>query len=61
MADINFDCPLCGQNMDAPEEMAGMDIGCPSCEHGITIPKSSGQTANPVEEDASGAEGAKPA
>lgn len=38
MADINFDCPACGQNLDAPPDMAGLEIVCPSCENTITIP-----------------------
>ncbi len=31
MSQINFDCVFCGQNMDAPEEMAGQEIECPQC------------------------------
>ncbi len=26
MADVNFNCPHCGQNLDAPEEMAGQTL-----------------------------------
>ncbi len=45
MADIEFNCPACGQVLEAPEEMAGETIECPSCEVEISIPKS-------VQEDA---------
>ncbi len=38
MADINFDCLYCGQNLDAPEEMVGTSIPCPACGHDIRIP-----------------------
>lgn len=38
MADINFDCPYCGQNLDAPEEMAETIITCPACSKDIKIP-----------------------
>jgi len=35
---INFDCPHCGQNLDAPADMAHTGIACPACEQAITIP-----------------------
>jgi DNA-directed RNA polymerase subunit RPC12/RpoP len=38
MPDINFDCSNCGQNLDAPENMAGVTILCPSCKKDIVIP-----------------------
>jgi len=38
MADINFDCPHCGQNLDAPDDMAGWMIECPACGGKIKIP-----------------------
>ena len=38
MADINFDCPHCDQNLDAPPDMAGETIECPACEESIEIP-----------------------
>lgn len=38
MADINFDCPLCGQNLEAPPDMAGETIECPACSQQIQIP-----------------------
>lgn len=38
MAEIEFNCPACGQVLEAPEEMAGESLACPSCEAPITIP-----------------------
>ncbi len=38
MSEINFDCPHCQQNLDAPEDMAGWTIECPSCGEKIKIP-----------------------
>lgn len=38
MPDINFDCPFCKQNLDAPEDMTGMDIECPACGKSLKIP-----------------------
>ena len=38
MPDINFDCTFCQQNLDAPEDMTGMNIECPSCGKAIRIP-----------------------
>jgi len=36
--DINFDCPECGQNLDAPADMVGSIIECPICSKEIRIP-----------------------
>ncbi|MFH0908499.1 MAG: hypothetical protein V1929_07040 [bacterium] len=41
--DINFDCPLCGQNLDAPDDMIGLFIECPGCEKIIKVPSPSAQ------------------
>ncbi|MDR0993968.1 MAG: hypothetical protein LBN38_05330 [Verrucomicrobiota bacterium] len=38
MADLHFNCPHCGQNLDAPEEMAGETIDCPVCQKSFQIP-----------------------
>ncbi|MDB4459116.1 hypothetical protein N9059_00930 [bacterium] len=38
---INFDCPKCGQNIDAPPEMAGIEFPCPSCKDSLKIPEKS--------------------
>ena len=39
MADIEFSCSACGQVLEAPEEMQGDVIECPSCNAEITIPQ----------------------
>lgn len=39
--DINFDCPFCTQNLDAPPDMCGMEIECPTCENLIVVPHES--------------------
>jgi len=38
MADINFDCPHCGQNLETDEILSGTGIDCPVCKKFITIP-----------------------
>jgi len=38
MADIDFNCPHCGQNLNGPEEMAGQSIDCPVCSKNFQIP-----------------------
>ena len=43
MADIAFTCPHCTQHLEAPPEMAGDQLSCPTCKKGFKIP-----TAMPV-------------
>ena len=38
MPDVNFDCPACAQNIEAPLKMAGMKILCPGCRMLLQIP-----------------------
>lgn len=38
MADIDFNCTHCGQNLNGPEEMAGQTIQCPVCQKEFQIP-----------------------
>lgn len=38
MADVKFNCPHCKQPLEAPEEMRGQPIDCPSCNKAFTIP-----------------------
>lgn len=53
MSDINFDCPKCGQNLDAPSDLAGLFVECPSCATVIKVPAASGQASSyHVEPDA---------
>lgn len=35
---VNFDCPRCGQNLEASEFNAGKSLPCPSCSASIIIP-----------------------
>ena len=45
MSDINFDCPRCGQNLDAPADLAGLFVECPSCAAVIKVPATPGQAS----------------
>ena len=38
MADIAFICSNCEQKIEAPEEMAGLQVECPSCQRELLIP-----------------------
>jgi hypothetical protein len=38
MPDIHFDCSRCTQAIDAPEELAGQLIECPTCREMIEVP-----------------------
>lgn len=35
---INFDCPHCGQNIDADEIMRGISFPCPACDREFSVP-----------------------
>jgi len=35
---INFDCPQCGQNIDADADMRGQSLPCPTCGGDLDIP-----------------------
>jgi len=39
MSDYKFDCPHCGQSLEAPEDMLGETIECPSCGETLDLPK----------------------
>ena len=39
MPDMNFDCPHCSQNLEAPDSMAGDVIPCPTCERELKVPQ----------------------
>jgi membrane protein YdbS with pleckstrin-like domain len=39
MSDFKFNCPHCEQSLEAPEEMLGQTIECPSCNGTIELPK----------------------
>ena len=38
MSDMKFMCPKCKQSLEAPEEMMGQLIDCPSCGQPIEVP-----------------------
>ena len=38
MAEIDFDCPHCGQKLNGPGDMAGQIINCPVCNKPLQIP-----------------------
>lgn len=39
MSDYKFDCPHCGQSLEAHEDMLGETIDCPSCGGTLELPK----------------------
>ena len=41
--DITFHCPRCGQEIEAPGDMAGTDAECPMCGTPIHVPTPAGQ------------------
>ena len=41
MSDMKFTCPKCKQSLEAPEEMLGQLIDCPSCGQTIEVPRRS--------------------
>jgi hypothetical protein len=47
MSDINFDCPKCGQNLDAPTELAGLFVECPACANVVKVPSAAERHAPP--------------
>ena len=38
MSDFKFKCPHCQQSLEAPDEMLGTVIDCPSCKGRIQLP-----------------------
>jgi uncharacterized protein (DUF983 family)/DNA-directed RNA polymerase subunit RPC12/RpoP len=38
MSDLKFNCPHCQQSLEAPEELLGQTINCPSCNGRIQLP-----------------------
>ena len=38
MADIRFNCTACGQTLEAPAEMSGDLVACPSCSAEFRVP-----------------------
>ena len=48
MADIRFSCPGCGQVLEAPPEMVGELVECPSCQQQFSIPAEQGDSESPT-------------
>ncbi|MDA0321258.1 MAG: hypothetical protein O2923_00870 [Verrucomicrobia bacterium] len=48
MADIKFACLECQQALEAPDDMAGMDLECPSCNAQIQIPAQRNAASHPA-------------
>lgn len=46
MADINFNCPSCRQELTADAAMVGQEITCPTCNEMIIIQDQSGLRAS---------------
>jgi hypothetical protein len=38
MPDIHFECAMCKQSLEAPEELANQLIDCPTCKETIEVP-----------------------
>ena len=49
MADLNFDCPHCGQNLTTDETLSGEKIDCPACSKPFEIPKPGEQNVSVIE------------
>lgn len=39
MDDLRFNCPYCNQSLDAPEELFGLIVDCPTCGGRIAVPQ----------------------
>lgn len=49
MAGIRFQCPACGQHLEAPVEASGLAVACPTCQAGLHVPADTGAApAKPV-------------
>ncbi|MCX6996510.1 MAG: hypothetical protein NTV49_05370 [Kiritimatiellaeota bacterium] len=44
MSDIRFECPYCGQKIEAPEKLGGTTVACPGCMERLRLPA----TARPM-------------
>jgi uncharacterized paraquat-inducible protein A len=39
VSDVKFQCPHCGQTIDAPSEMRGQKCSCPACNSQLDVPR----------------------
>ena len=48
---IQFKCIYCGEEMEAPQSLAGEKLDCPSCSHRVPVPrvKNDKEEENPAE------------
>jgi len=51
---ITFVCKACGQEIEAPVDMVGMAVECPTCGTGLTVPVASAPKPPPVPRSAPG-------
>ena len=49
MSDLKLNCPHCAQSLEAPAELLGQTVPCPSCQRPIELKKSVPPPAVPVE------------
>lgn len=51
MKPLVFNCPACGQSIEAEAEMAGQKRNCPTCQHEfiIALERPAGEPAAPIE------------
>lgn len=47
LGDVTFECPACGQRLEAPQDMAGERIDCPACQAVIHVPSALPQSRVP--------------
>jgi nucleoid DNA-binding protein/DNA-directed RNA polymerase subunit RPC12/RpoP len=48
---ITFVCQECGQEIEAPVDMIGLEVSCPTCASPLHVPPSSTAPAKPPEEE----------
>jgi hypothetical protein len=49
MADLNFNCPKCEQNLTTDESLSGSKIDCPSCNTPFEVPSAGDENVQRVE------------
>ena len=47
-ASIQFECPYCGQGLDAQADMAGLLVTCPGCRGLFSVPRKGGKGDDPL-------------
>lgn len=47
MASLKFECPLCGQSLEADLDTVGVTIQCPQCNGSIRVPSTAPPMNNP--------------